>query len=177
EELLDGACERGFIRIGDLRDAIARNRVKLADLAGPGEWLNGDPLIRANRQLALRLDGVYRRGEFYMRLLQRMCSLFFGTRPGRWFTLFLALPIGGAFLLIEAVKHMFEAGEDLANWLSGWNATVDAFMALAGGAAGTVADDPSLGRHHVNWAALGVVAAFLFLMLHWPGFRRRVVQL
>ena len=77
---------RGFLRIGDLRDAIARNRVKLPDLRGPGELVRGDPLIRANEWLAVRLDGVYRRGEVYMRLLQRGCSLFFGTRPGRWFS-------------------------------------------------------------------------------------------
>jgi hypothetical protein len=32
EELLDQIIERGFLGIGDLRDAIARNRLKLADL-------------------------------------------------------------------------------------------------------------------------------------------------
>src|SRR5262245_3642424 len=174
EELLDGACARGFIRIGDLRDAIARNRVKLADLAGPGEWLRGDPLIRANRELAFRLDGVYRRGEFYMRLLQRMCSLFFGTQVGRWLTLYLALPFGGAFVLIEAFHHMVGAGEGLVNWLTGYSASVEAFPALAGGAAGTLAANPDLGRSIVNWPTLAVVGVFLFLMLHWPAFRSQV---
>src|SRR5262245_2041563 len=98
EELLDTACVRGFLRIGDLRDAIARNRVKLPDLSGVGELVRGDPLIRANRELAVRLDRVYRRGEVYMRLLQRGCSVFFGTPGGRWLTRYVALPFGGAYI-------------------------------------------------------------------------------
>lgn len=176
EELLDGACDRGFLRIGDLRDAIARNRVKLPDLSGAKEWLHGDPLIRANRLLAVRLDGVYRRGEIYMRALQRGCSLFFGTRPGRLFTRFVALPVGGAYVLIEAVRHMIGAGKDLVNWLSGWTATVKGVGALGGGAAWTVADDPALGHGGVTWPELLAATIVLFLLIHWSGFRARVVQ-
>src|SRR5205807_1971072 len=80
-----------------LREALARNRLKLPDLSGPGEFLLGDPLIRANRQLAVSLDGVYRRGEIYLRLLQRLSALAFGTAVGRFLTLYLILPFGGAF--------------------------------------------------------------------------------
>ena len=45
EELLDRVVERGFLQIGDLRDAIARNRLKLPDLAGPATFFTGDRLI------------------------------------------------------------------------------------------------------------------------------------
>jgi len=84
EELLDRVGGGGPTDAGDLRDTLARNRLKLADLAGPGEFLTGDPLLRANYNLACALDGVYRRGEIYRRGLQRFSSLFFGTRPGRF---------------------------------------------------------------------------------------------
>ena len=174
EELLDEACARGFLRIGDLRDAIARNRVKLPDLSGPGEFVRGDPLIRANQKLPVRLDGVYRRGEIYMRLLQRGCSIFFGTRLGRAFTKYIALPFGGAFLLIEAVHHMVEAGEGLVHWLSGWRSTVHAVTALGGGPAGTLADNPTLESPSVNWPMVGAVGVVLFLLIHWPAFRAGV---
>lgn len=176
DELLDGVCERGFLHIGDLRDAIARNRVKLPDLSGASEWLHGDPLIRANRLLAVRLDGVYRRGEIYMRALQRACSLFFGTTPGRLVTRYFALPVGGAYVLIEGVRHLIGAGEGLVNWLSGWTATVKGLGALAGSAAWTVADDPSLGHGGVTWPELAAVSLVLFLLIHWSSFRARVLQ-
>ncbi len=34
EELIDRVIEQGFLGMGDLRDAIARNRLKLPDLTG-----------------------------------------------------------------------------------------------------------------------------------------------
>ena len=40
------------------------------------------------------LDGVYRRGEIYLRWLQRLSSAAFGTSVGRFLTLFLVLPFG-----------------------------------------------------------------------------------
>ncbi|MCS7020985.1 MAG: alanine and proline-rich secreted protein Apa [Gemmataceae bacterium] len=108
-ELLDQICTSGYARFGHLRDAIARNNLKLPDLRGPGEWLIGDGLLRADLLLAEQLDGVYHRGEFYLRLLQRFSALFFGTPWGRWLTLYLALPFGGAFLILmflEEVRHL-----------------------------------------------------------------------
>jgi len=108
-ELLDRVCERGYLRIGDLRDAVARNQLKLPDLAGPGEFVGGDPLLRADTRLAYALDGVYRRGEFYLRWIQRFVSVFFGTPWGRALTLYLALPFGGAFLTLmfaEELRHI-----------------------------------------------------------------------
>ena len=80
-ELLDRVCDRGYLRIGDLRDAIARNRLKLGDT-----WtgfVTGDALLRADINLAYALDGVYRKGEVYLRFLQRVNSLFFANPLGR----------------------------------------------------------------------------------------------
>ena len=106
EEMLDRVVDRGFLTIGDLRDAVARNRLKLPDLHGPGEFFLGDPLIRANRKLAISLDGVYQRGEIYLRWLQRFSSVAFGTLIGRFLTLYLVLPFGVAFVALEGVQHI-----------------------------------------------------------------------
>ena len=176
EELLDAACSRGFLRMSDLRDAIARNRVKLADLSGVREWLAGDALLQANSKLPIRLDGVYRRGEIYMRMLQRGCSLFFGTRLGRAFTRFVALPFGGAFILLEGLHHMVDAGEGAIDWLTGWNRTVESFAVLGGGAAGTLAENPALGESWVNLHTIGVIGLILLLFIHIRRFRTEVFQ-
>jgi hypothetical protein len=53
EELLDQVVERGFLTMGDLRDATSRNNLKLPDLAGVREFFRGDRLLRADRRLAL----------------------------------------------------------------------------------------------------------------------------
>src|SRR5262249_7802095 len=59
EEMLDLVIERGFLTMGDLRDALSRNNLKLPDVDGPGEFFLGDQLIRTNRRLGRALDGVY----------------------------------------------------------------------------------------------------------------------
>lgn len=174
EELLDVAGVRGFLRIGDLRDAIARSRLKLPDLRGPGELVLGDPLIKADERLGVRLDGVYRRGEIYMRLLQRGCSVFFGTRAGRWLSLFVALPFGGAFLLLEAFNHLYEAVVEALHWLTGHSAAVAGVGFLGGAPAGLVAEHPTLDPGGVSWEAVIGVGLFLLLLIHWPAFRARV---
>jgi hypothetical protein len=106
EELLDLVVERGFLTLSDLRDAVSRNNLKLPDLAGPGEFLAGDALLRTDHRLAVDLDGVYRRGEVYLRGLQRLSSLAFGTWLGRCLMRYLVLPFGGAFVAIEGTLHM-----------------------------------------------------------------------
>ncbi|HEX8201331.1 MAG TPA: hypothetical protein VF590_12655 [Isosphaeraceae bacterium] len=108
EELLDRVVERGFLTMGDLRDAISRNNLKVPDLSGPREFLGGDHLLRANRRLAVTLDGVYHPAEIYLRGLQRMTSLAFGTPLGRFLTLYVVLPFGGAFVLLEGVQHLID---------------------------------------------------------------------
>jgi hypothetical protein len=108
EELLDRIEEHGFLTMSGLRDAISRNQLKLPDLSEPLGFLHGDPLLRADRKLALTLDGVYRRGEFYMRWMQRISSLAFGTRVGRFFTRFVAVPFGGAYVALAGLHHLWE---------------------------------------------------------------------
>ncbi len=106
EELLDRIAERGFISMGDLRDALARNELKLPDSAGPADIFRGDPLLRADGRLAEAMDGVHRPGEFYLRWLQRLTALGFGTPTGRLITRFAALPFGGAFVLLAGILHL-----------------------------------------------------------------------
>ena len=113
-ELLDRVCERGFLRLGDLRDAVARNRLKMPDLRGPGEFFAGDPLLKADTRLSTDLDGVYRRGEFYLRWLQRASSLFFGTPVGRVLTLYLIGPFLAAFLLLMTIEEFHHLGSKAA---------------------------------------------------------------
>ena len=116
EELLDQIEERGFLTMGDLRDAISRNKLKLPDLSEPLDFLRSDRLLRADRQLATVLDGVYRRGPFYLRWMQRLSSLAFATETGRFVTRFVAVPFGGAYVALGGVHHVWEliAGEKVA---------------------------------------------------------------
>ncbi len=106
EELCDKAVTRGFLSIAELRDALSRNQLKLGDVSVPRELVLDDALLRADKLLDLRLDGVYRRGEIYMRILQKVSSVFFGTKLGRYATLYLILPIGSAFVALEGLSHM-----------------------------------------------------------------------
>jgi hypothetical protein len=130
-ELLDRICERGYLRIGNLRDAVARNRLKMQDLTGVGEFFRGDALLRADVTLAYALDGVYRRGEFYLRWIQRASAVFFGTALGRLFTLYLAVPFGGAFMTLMFVEELRHMGGKLGSLLSRPPATAKAVPAPA----------------------------------------------
>jgi hypothetical protein len=106
EESLDCIAERGYLTMGYLRDAISRNDLKLPDLTDPKDLIRGDHLLRSDDRLDVSLDGVYRRGEFYLRWLQIVSSLAFGTRTGRFATLFLAIPFGGAVVIVVAAHHI-----------------------------------------------------------------------
>ena len=108
EELLDGVANRGFLTMGDLRDAISRSNLKLSDLSGPKEFFLGDKLLQADRQLSRVLDGVYQRGDIYLRWLQRLSAVSFGTILGRFSTRFIFIPYGVAYLAFEAVVHIVE---------------------------------------------------------------------
>lgn len=108
EELLDGVAHRGFLTMGDLRDAISRSNLKLSDLSGPAEFVVGDKLLKADYQLSRVLDGVYQRGDIYLRWLQRLSAASFGTVIGRFTTRFIAIPYGVAYLAFEAVVHIVE---------------------------------------------------------------------
>jgi hypothetical protein len=163
EELLDRVVERDLLTMSDLRDAVARNRVKLPDLSGPGEFFLGDRLIRANRALTRHLDGVYRRGEIYLRWLQRFSSAGFGTRVGRFLTRYVVLPFGGAFMLVEGYKEVVH---------------------MLPGHAPHPHPERTAEEHAAHQAAhlfgdllpTGVLGVFLLAMLHVPPFRRGVLN-
>jgi hypothetical protein len=108
DELVDRIMKRGFLAMGDLRDALSRNNLKLPDVdtVGFDEWLSGDQLLQVDRLLAEELDGVYRRGEVYLRLPQRLSSLAFGTPLGRFLTRYVVIPFGGAYLALEGMYHL-----------------------------------------------------------------------
>ncbi len=112
EELLDTIGERGFLSMSDLRDAISRNNFKLPDQSLPLGIFQSDQLLQADRKLAAALDGVYRRGEFYLRWMQRASSLGFGTGVGRFLTRFAVVPFGGAFVVLAFVHEVW-------HWIAG----------------------------------------------------------
>ncbi len=144
EELIDLVIERGYLRLGDLRDALSRNQIKLPDLASGRELVAGDPLLRADVALAKEFDGVYHRGEIYLRALQRTSSLAFGTHYGRLFTKYFALPFGGAFIMLEGLQHI-----------------LGALLGLLLGEA----------PHLMNPVSYTIVALLLLGIINRPGFR------
>ncbi|MHB1562158.1 MAG: hypothetical protein ACYC61_32320, partial [Isosphaeraceae bacterium] len=107
EEMLDPIVARGFSTLGDLRDAASRGNLKLLDVGSPAELVRGDRLLATDRELATAVDGVHRRGEVYLRWLQRASALAFGTPIGRLITLFVALPFGGAFVLLRGLEEIY----------------------------------------------------------------------
>lgn len=108
EELLDRIVERGYVTMGDFRDAISRNNLKLPDFTEVADLLRGDPLLRADQRLATALDGVYHRGEFYLRWMQQLASLAFGTQVGRGLVRFVVLPFVGAFVALAFLQHALD---------------------------------------------------------------------
>jgi hypothetical protein len=143
-ELLDQVVERGTFGIGHLRDAISRNALKLPDLSLL-DLARGDQLLRADRRLTAALDGVYRGGTVYMRFLQRVSSLLFGTWLGRQLTLYFILPLGAAFLILEGLNHVVGP---LVKWITGHK------------------------LHLLTQWSFAATAVALFLLLHSPWFRR-----
>jgi hypothetical protein len=103
--LLDRLVSSGRLRIGDLRDAISQNDAKLPAVRNPVQWLIRDPLLIADRRLARDLDGVYRRGEVYLRWLQRISAAALGTRIGSFVVRYAAVPFGGAWVLLSGLHH------------------------------------------------------------------------
>ena len=148
EEILDRIIARGFLTMSDVRDALSRNNLKMPDLAGARQFFSGDQLLQADRQLAASLDGVYHRGEVYLRFPQRLSSLAFGTPLGRVLTRYVALPFGGAYIGIKAVEHLVA---EAVEWSSGGQTTV----------------------HVMTLPAVLVLGTFLLGLLHNQWFRTR----
>lgn len=199
EELLDRVVESGFMTMGDLRDALARGQLKLPDLAGPGEVVTGDRLLRADKRLDVTLDGVAHRGEIYLRFFQRLSALAFGTRPGRFLTRYLALPFGGAYAVIVGVleiidlvaEYVFRAAHfhsiaAMRPLVHSWAVRltgVDHHLPIPPDATKKVAtairhsDHLLQMEHSLSRGLLTVVLGLFFLaLLHVPAFRRGVVR-
>jgi hypothetical protein len=147
EESLDCIVRRGYLTMGHLRDAISRNNLKLDNLSGFREFWQGDQLLRADRRLAQLLDGVYHRGEIYLRALQGLSSVSFGTKTGRFLTQYVALPFGGAYIILAALQHVLD-------------------LMFGHG------DAPIMLTPYM----LAGSGAFLLAMIHWEEFRQMVVN-
>jgi hypothetical protein len=116
EEVLDRIVASGYLTIGDLRDAVSRNNLKLEDLGGPVEFFRGDRLLQLDRRFTYHLDGIYRRGEIYLRWLQRLTALAFGNNVGRFLTLFVLLPFGLSWGAFETVQHVIHPAAHYFEW-------------------------------------------------------------
>ncbi len=174
EELLDLIVERGFLLVSDLRDALARNRLKMPDLSSPLEFFRGDRLIRANRRFAESLDGVYRRGPIYLRWLQRSNSVAFGTPVGRFLTRYFALPLGLSFVLLEGIQHLLHL---VLRW-TGVITFADRHIPTLGGAIGlsaVVVHGPRVDL--ANRWTVPSLAVFILALLYAPKFRRAVLHI
>lgn len=105
EELCEIILRRWHLRFTDLRDAVARNELRLPD-SGWRELVLGDRLAHFDRQARTALPGVYQPGEFYLKGLQQLSAPLFGSAPGRAITRFLLLPFGIAFISLEALAYL-----------------------------------------------------------------------
>jgi hypothetical protein len=107
DELLDQAVAVGRLSLGNLRDAISKNDLKMTNLTAK-QLVKGDQLLRCDKILSVSLDGVYRRGEAYLRFLQKLSSVLFGIGVGRFLSLYLLLPAIGSFMLLQGAQHIVE---------------------------------------------------------------------
>jgi hypothetical protein len=160
EELLDRIVERGFINMGDFRDALSKNHLKIADVSGIWEAFRGNQLLRADRRLAQVLDGIYRPGAVYLRWPQRLSSLAFGTPLGRFMTQYVVLPYGGAFLAMEGLRQL---GAKIAH--------VGAQVLLEDEVQ-EVTSKPTTSAHPLFYPAVFALGTLILLLIHRPAFRR-----
>ena len=170
EELLDRIVRQGYLSLGHLRDALSQNNLKLSDLTSPWELLTGDLLLRIDRRLATVLSGVYSRGPVYLRWSHQLSALAFGTGFGRALTRYLALPYGGAFLLVEFGRHLAHTFHH-PHSNPGVQAIEHVVRDLPPGEA--VAPGP-------DWLSLVsvlVLGSFLLLLIDREGFRRGCLSL
>lgn len=114
DDILDDISARGFDSFGNVRDAVSRGQVKLPDLTSLGELASGDPLLRADKNLAASLDGAYRPAPVYLLAMQRLSAIAFGTVVSRAITLHVLLPFGGAWVFWKGLEHIVEPITDYA---------------------------------------------------------------
>ncbi|MFM1803008.1 MAG: hypothetical protein RJA81_2360, partial [Planctomycetota bacterium] len=114
DQLIDIIVDQGYITLGTLRDTISRNDLKINDLQSFSQWYFGDSLLKADRILESSLAGIYRRGEIYLRGLQRASSAVFGRPLGRSVTWYITLPFLGAFMLMGGLYFI---PEEINHWV------------------------------------------------------------
>lgn len=174
EELLDRILQSGLLILSDLRDAISRNQIKLEDLgqadtqksanqnrnnqrffAGFREFLGDDKLLRLNAVLKRDLPGVYRAGEIYLRWLQSFTSVMFGTVFGRFFTRYLAVPFGGAFVALKGIFFMTKETLELGFGIDthGWKDPITSLWSV------------------------GLLGAVVLGLMEWRSFRNAILQI
>lgn len=167
EELLDEVIERDFLAMSDLRDGISRNNLKLPDLQSGRQFFSGDQLLLTDRKLSVLLDGVYHRGEIYLRWPQRLSSLAFGTPLGRVLVRYLAIPYGGAFVILEGINHLAVM---IAKGLQHRSAATETV------AAAETAEKIELVSPDTMHLAIVVLGTFLLGLIYSAPFRRGCVR-
>ena len=182
DELVDLVHDRGYVRFSDVRDAIARNAIKLPDLQSVVQLLTGDQLLQLDQKLGKRLRGVYKPGEIYMRFIQRGTSIAFGTWVGRMVSKYLLFPFGGAFLIVEFARYLYHESVYFYGYLHGQVIHIDKEPLSEGGRAIIIAFTIGvgfllLGLIHSQWirsiaeAILdGISAVFMALFVRLPRF-------
>ncbi len=166
EEILDRIIDSGFITFSDLRDTISRNQLKLPDLTDPQDFIKGDPLHRLDRQLSTLLDGVYRAGDIYLRWLERITALNFGTALGRLLTRFATVPILGGGVTLLVLLFLL----DIFGVITLPTNQKDA----AGNVLPAVNDGRIFGvSPWVFYSLWGLFVAFIFSLMYLPDFRRQ----
>jgi len=144
----------------------------------PRELLSGDALLQADSRLALTLDGVYRGGEIYLRGLQKVSSIPFGTRVGRLLTLYLVLPFGGAALVLEGATHLVNPLLGLFGVGEVYLLTMASFFGTAAVMFGLLHSD---AIRAIFWRGLGILGWILALVFYriprWIFSRPRVLEL
>lgn len=181
-ELADEVADRGFITLGSLRDTVSRNQLKMTDLSSWNEFVSGDPLLRADRDMSMSLAGVYPRGPFYLRLLQKISSLAYGLHWGRLFTRYVAIPFGLAFLILKtidaAIEHLPFIPKPHAAQHSVANPVANAEHAI-----NQIEETHRLtpaAHHHVDVVyshnTMFLLGLIIFSLIHFPHFRRSVIS-
>lgn len=176
DELIDQILRQGFLSFPQLRDAISRNELKLDDLDGPRQWVLGDPLLEADRLLAVELDGIYQRSDIYLRALQRASSVPFGTRIGRTVFLYLVLPMVASFVLLEGVGHIVNPLVHLAGLPSVEILSVTSFVVLSIVAFALIHSEPFRAFSRQALTVVGVILAWAFFRIPRAILTRPSVQ-
>lgn len=159
-ELIDKILDHGYLSISQLRDSISKSALKMSNLEADELW-KGDALLLADGLLAKRLDGVYVRGEGYLRGLQKLSSIFFGTTIGRFLSLYVLLPVIFGFVVLEGLQHTVGVG-------------IDYFAGVKEAAEGEET------HHFIKFTTpvtIAAVSAFAFLLIHSRLARATVLEI